>query len=260
MLVIAERINATSKRVARAMEERDEEFIAREARRQAEAGADFIDVNAGATPAGELESLKWAVGVVQQATDLPICLDSPSPDILRGGLEFIEGNTVMLNSATGEEAKMHSVLKLAAAADALVVALTMDDAGLPKTVDRRVEIAMRLVQAAEEAGIPRGHLYLDPCLQPISTNPEEAVACLESVRRIMTELEGVHTTCGLSNISFGLPNRNLINRTYLASLMSHGLDAAIMDPTDRGMMATVLTGEALMGRDEFCMNYLRAMR
>lgn len=260
MLVIAERINATRKSIARAMEERDEEFIAREARKQADAGAGFIDVNAGATPAGELESLKWAVKVVQQATDVPICLDSANPDILRAALELIEGDQVMLNSATAEEGKMMPVLELASEADALVVALTMDDTGLPKTADRRVEIATRLVEAAEEAGVPRDSLYVDPCIQPISTNPEQAVACMDAVRRIMAELEGVHTTCGLSNVSFGLPNRNLINRSYLAFLMAHGLDGAIMDPTEEGIMDVVLAGEALMGRDEFCMNYLQAMR
>ncbi len=260
MLVIAERINATRSSIARAMEERDAEFIAREARRQAEAGADFIDVNAGATPGSELESLKWAVGVVRQATDLPICLDSPGPEVLGAGLELIEGDPVMLNSATAEDGKMLPVMELAAEADALLVALAMDDAGLPGTAERRVEIAGRLVEAAESVGLPRDRLYIDPCIQPISTSADQAVACMDAVRRIMAEFEGVHTTCGLSNISFGLPNRKLLNRIYLACLMAHGLDGAILDPTEEGIMDVVVAGEALMGRDEFCMNYLQAMR
>ncbi len=260
MIVIAERINATRKRIARALDERDADRIAREARVQAEAGADFIDVNAASNPSQELDNLLWAVGVVQQATDKPICLDSASPDALRAALEVVGGGTVMLNSVTAEKAKMETVLPLAAEFGTGLVALTMDDAGLPSTADQRVDIAGRLVEAAKAAGVGPEQLYIDPCIQPLSTSPEQAPACLEAVSRIMAAFPGVHTTCGLSNISFGLPQRGLVNRTYLACLIMAGLDSAIIDPTAEGMMDAATAADALAGRDEFCMNYIRRMR
>jgi len=260
MLIIAERINATRRRIAQALRDRDARLIAREARRQAEAGADYIDVNAATDPASELDGLLWAVGVVREATDLPICLDSSNPDVLRAGLDAAGSGPVMLNSVTGEREKLARVLPLAADSGALLVALAMDEKGLPQTAQARLEIAARIADAADEAGIPRQRLYVDPCIQPLCTSPEQAQEVLSAVRRIMDELPGVHTTCGLSNISFGLPDRNLINRTYLACLIASGLDSAILDPTAEGVMHTVRAAEALAGRDEFCMNYISAMR
>jgi len=260
MLIIAERINATRRRIARAIQERDAELIAREARRQAEAGADFVDLNAGADPAREADDLAWALQVVLDNTDLPICLDSPNAEVLERGLQMLKRRPVMLNSTTGEKEKLRQVLPLAASSGALLVALAMDERGLPETTDRRVEIAARIVEAGGGAGIPPERIYFDPCIQPISTSPGQAAAVLEAIRRVRDAFPGLHTTCGLSNISFGLPARGLINRTYLACLIAAGLDSAILDPTAEGIMDTVRAAEALAGRDEFCMNYIQAMR
>ena len=260
MLIIAERINASRSRIAHALEGRDADLLAREARAQTEAGAHFIDINAGSDPAREIENLKWAVEVVRRNTDLPLCLDSPNAEVLRQGAELLKGGVFMINSVTGEEEKMAQVLPIAAESGALLVALAMDDRGLPDTAQRRVEIATSIVEAAEARGIERARIYLDPCIQPISTSPEQAEAVRLAVGEIMSALPGVHTTCGLSNISFGLPNRGLINRTYLACLIAAGLDSAIIDPTAAGMMDTIRAAEALAGRDEFCMDYIRAMR
>jgi len=260
MLIIAERINATRSRIAHALRWRDAGLIAREARAQAETGASFIDINAGSDPAREAEDLEWAVSVVQQATDLPICLDSSNPEVLRRGLELLSGKAVMLNSVTGEKAKLSAVLPLASESGALLVALAMDDRGLPDTAERRVEITGAIVRAAEAAGIGRDRLYVDPCIQPLSTSPDQARAVLAAILRIMAAFPGIHMTCGLSNISFGLPNRALLNRTYLACLILAGLDSAIVDPTSDGLMDAVRAAQALAGRDEYCMNYIRAMR
>ncbi len=260
MLIVGERINATRPAIARALAERDAEHVAHEARRQAEAGADFLDVNAGSDPARELEHLKWALEVVQEATDLPLCVDSADPEALRAGLELIEGESVMLSSATAEEGKMEEVIGIVADSGALLVALTMDDSGVPDTAGRRVEVAARLVEAAEAGGVPRDHVYVDPCVQPISTDARQGMEVISAVWRIVEAFPGVHTTCGLSNVGFGLPNRRLVNRTFLAQLIAAGLDSAIMDPTEKGLMETVRAAEALAGRDEFCMNYIRAVR
>jgi cobalamin-dependent methionine synthase I len=155
---------------------------------------------------------------------------------------------------------MKAILPLAAESGALLLALAMDDRGLPETAERRVEVATAIVAVAEKLGIDRGRVYVDPCIQPLSTNPAQAEAVRTAIGRIMQSLPGVHTTCGLSNISFGLPGRGLLNCTYLAGLIAAGLDSAILDPTAEGIMDTVRAAEALAGRDEFCMNYIRSMR
>jgi len=260
MIVIGERINATRKRIARAMAERDAGRIARETRKQQAAGANFIDVNAGSDPAREVENLKWAVGIVQDNTDLPLCIDSAGAEGFRAALEVIKGDDVMLNSVNGEPERMEQVLPIAAGAGARLVCLLMDERGLPTGVDDRMEIAAKIVKRAEGAGIGVERLYVDPCVQPLSTNPDQVGAVIETVRRVMTEFPGIHCTGGLSNVSFGLPYRSVLNRVFITLLVQAGLDACIIDPTEPDTMATVLAAEAICGKDDFCMNYIQGER
>ena len=260
MLVIAERINATRERIARAMKERDEDHIARETHLQDGCGADFIDVNAGSDPSKEIENLCWAVEVVQKNTDKPLCIDSAGAEGFRAALEVLEGDEVMLNSVNGEEEKLEEIFPIAAECNAKLVGLLMDDRGLPTTVDQRLEISERIIEEADKYDIGVDRLYLDPCVQPLSTSPDQSQAVTHSVERIMEEFPGIHTTGGLSNISFGLPYRSIINRVFLGILIEHGLDAAIIDPTEGDMMATVHAAEAVSGKDDFCMNYIQADR
>ncbi len=260
MLIIAERINATRDSIAQALEERDAEFLAQEASMQEECGADFIDVNAGSDPAKELENLTWAVEVVQDNTDLPLCIDSAGAEGFRQALEVVEKDDVMLNSVNGEKEHMKEIFPIAADSDARLVGLLMDDDGLPSGVDDRMAILDKIVTGADSAGIDVEKLYIDPCVQPLSTSPDQAPAVIETVERIMTEYPGIHTTCGLSNIGFGLPYRSILNRSYLCLLIGAGLDSAIADPTSRDLMATALATEALCGKDDYCMNYMQADR
>jgi len=260
MLVIGERINATRSRIAHAVRARDATVLAREAHVQTEAGADFIDVNVGCDPAREGEHLEWALPIVLENTHLPLCLDSPNPEVLQRGLRLVERRPVMINSVTAEPAKLEAVLPLAARSGALLVALTMDERGLPETADRRVEIAAHIIGAAREAGIGAERVYVDPCVQPVGTSAGQGMEVISAVFRIMQAFPGVHTTCGLSNVSFGLPNRALLNRVFLGCLIVAGLDSVIVDPTAEGIMETIRAAEALAGRDEFCMRYIRAMR
>jgi 5-methyltetrahydrofolate--homocysteine methyltransferase len=136
----------------------------------------------------------------------------------------------------------------------------MDDGGMPETADQRLAVVAALVARLEKEGVERDRIHFDPLIRPISTNPEQAREAIEATRRIMTEFPGVHTICGLSNISFGLPKRNLLNRAFLTLLIGAGLDGAIIDPTEPGMMSTVLATEALTGRDEYCLGYITAER
>jgi len=260
MLVIGERINATRDRVATALNERDESYIAKEVQIQEETGADFIDVNAGSDPSEEEANLQWAIKVVQDNTDLPLCIDSSTAELFEEALGLIEGDRVMMNSITAEEDKMESLLPLAAEHNADLVALTMGDGGMPETAEERVELTRTMVEAAEEHGVGEDKLYIDPCVQPVSTSPEQGPAVVEAVRKITDEFDEIHTTCGLSNVSFGLPYRNVLNRVYLAYLIEAGLDSAILDPSEHDINATILAAEALCGQDDYCMNYVQAAR
>ena len=259
MLIIGERINATRKRIGKAVANRDAAFIGREAKLQAEAGATHIDCNAGRNPEREIADLQWMIGVVQDAVDLPLCIDSPSAPAIAAALKSVRKKPI-INSVTAEKSKLEQVLPLVQEHGAHVVALCLGDGGMPDGVADRIRAAEQIRDAAAKRGIAADRLYFDPVIVPASTNPSEAVAAIETVRHIMKEFGGAHTTCGLSNISFGLPSRNTLNRTFLAMLLAAGLDAVIMDPTEPHMMSTALAGRAILGRDEWCMEYIKAGR
>lgn len=259
MLVVGERLNSTGKTVAAAIAGRDVEFVQRQARAQAEAGAGYLDLNAAAGMEREVEDLVWLVETVQRVVDIPLCIDSPNPDALAAGLAACR-LPAMVNSTTAETERAAAVIPLAARHGARLVALTMDDAGMPSTAGARLELAQRLVAMAGDAGIPADHVYLDPLVRPVASEPGQGVEFLEGIRLIRRHLPETHVICGLSNISYGLPNRKLLNRTFLALAIGAGLDSAIVDPLDRQLMATMYAADALMGCDEYCMAYITAHR
>ncbi len=259
MIVVGERINGTGKRVWEAVVARDVEFVARQARLQAEAGAHYIDANAGTDPTREPEDLAWLVQVIQQSVDLPVCVDSPNPEALAAGLRVHRGQA-LVNSASGERARLGPVLELAREHGARVVGLALDDSGMPATAQERLDIAVKLAEAAEAAGLAAGDLFIDPLVRPVGIENEQGAAVLDAVGAIREALPETHIICGLSNVSFQMPSRSLLNRTFLAMAMARGLDAAILDPLDRGLMAVACAGEALLGRDEMCLHYLQAYR
>jgi 5-methyltetrahydrofolate--homocysteine methyltransferase len=225
------------------------------AREQAEAGAHFIDVNAGTFLDRETESLCWLVDTVQAQVDLPLCLDSPNPAALAEAMKLHRGEP-MVNSISLEEDRFRSLLPVVTSRDCHVVALCMAEASMPTTVGERVEVGAELIAKLTREGVPIERIYVDPLIQPVSVDTGMGLAALGAIDRIMADFPGVNTICGLSNISFGLPQRRLINRGFLALCMAHGLSAAILDPTDKQIMSTVLSVEMLLGRDEYCENYI----
>ncbi len=259
MFIIGERINTSRKGVEEAVRRRDTEFIQGEAKKQAEAGADMIDANAGTLLSEEVEAMAWLVDTIQAAVDLPVSLDSPRPEALKIGLEHAERKP-MLNSITAETARLEACLPLLKMRDCSVIGLTLDDRGMPPDADRRVEVAKKLADEVTSAGIELSDLYVDPVVQPIGTDPNNGNILLEAIERILQELPGVHVTCGLSNISYGMPNRKLLNRTFLSLAMHAGMDAAILDPCDAKLMAVVRATETLLCIDEWGLNYVSAFR
>jgi 5-methyltetrahydrofolate--homocysteine methyltransferase len=258
MLIVGERINATRKRVGEAVQNRDAEHIKAEAVKQVEAGADFIDVNGG-IPGKETEFLPWLVDVVQEVVDVPLCLDSADADAIEAALPKCS-QPPMINSITFERERLEKVTPLVKEHGARVIALCLSDDGPPKSFEDRIEIAGRLVDRLTGDGVPLEHIHVDPCVFPISTGPEVGSWVLDAIAWIHTQYPGVHTICGASNVSFGLPVRKLLNAVYVAMLIARGLDSAIIDPCNNLTRACLLAAEALAGRDDFCTSYIEAFR
>ncbi|NPV28660.1 MAG: methyltetrahydrofolate cobalamin methyltransferase [Firmicutes bacterium] len=259
MIIIGEKINGTLTKVREAIAERDRDFIADLAQRQAEAGADYLDVNAGTSPEREPEDLKWLVEVVQETVDTPLCLDSPRPETLAEVLPLVK-RPGLLNSVTAEPGKPEKVFPLAAASGFGVVALTLDEGGIPKDAKTRVEIAERLISEGAKYGVKEENIYVDPLVVALATEHKATQVFLEATGEIKKRFPGVYIISGLSNVSFGLPYRRTINRTFLVLARAAGMDAAIIDPLDEELMATVWATELVLGEDPYCRNYLRYYR
>jgi len=258
-LVVGERINTSREKVQEAVVNRASLFIEDDVTKQEVAGATFIDVNAGARIGHEKEDMKWLLNVIQEVVSIPLCLDSPDPEVLEMAFGMVK-QPPMINSISLERKRYDTMLPFLKGKDCSVVALCMDDTGMPKNSEDVVERAGRLMEKLEGVGIKRENIYVDPMIQTISTDVKNGMMAMESVRGIMRGLPGVHTICGLSNISYGLPHRKLINRTFLTLLMAAGLDSAIIDPLDDKIMSTFKVVQMLLGKDDYCMTYLNSVR
>jgi 5-methyltetrahydrofolate--homocysteine methyltransferase len=259
MIIVGELINASRKAINAAIEAEDGAAISQVAKDQAENGADYIDVNAGVFVGKEADYVRWLVEKAQAETDRPCCIDSPDPAAIEAGLAVHKG-TAMINSISLEKERYDKLLPIVAGSGLKVVALCMSDEGMPETTEQRLSIADRLINSLVGNNVPIGDIYVDPLVQPVSTNTRFGVEFLDAVEKIMTQFKGVHTMCGLSNISYGLPARKFLNQTLMTMAIAKGLDGAIVNPLDKRMMACITAAETLAGRDDFCMNYLKAYR
>lgn len=259
MLIIGELINSSRNSVAAAIENKDSEFIKKLAKDQDKAGADYIDVNAGTFVGCEDRKVKWLVKTVQEATNKPCTIDSPDPAVIEAALEVHKG-IPMINSISLEKERCDKLLPVIAGTDMKIIALCMSDDGMPQTAEQRLKIADKLLNLLVKNNVKYENILVDPLVQPISVNKDFGPQFLYSIEELMKNFKGIHTVCGLSNISYGLPERKFLNRTFMAMAVSRGLDAAIINPLDRKMMKTITTAETLTGNDDFCMNYLKAFR
>ena len=259
MFIVGEKINTSIPGIPEAVERKDGVFIQNVARRQVEAGADVLDVNVGTRIHTEAEDMRWLVKIVQSAIDVPLSIDSPNPEAIRVGLKEHKGRA-MVNSITAEKKRVEDILPLLKEFRPGIVALTMDDEGIPQDGETRYRISQRLVELLTGAGIPEDNIYVDPLVRPISTDSEAGLVALDAIRKIKHSSKDIHVICGLSNISFGLPKRGLINRAFLLMAMAQGLDSVILDPLDRKMISLIKAGEALLSKDKYCAAYLRAFR
>lgn len=260
MIVIGEKINGTRKQVAQAIQERDADFIRDLAMRQYENGATYLDVNAGTLLQNEPEDMAWLVEMVQEAApEAIICLDSANDKALRAGI-LKTAKTPMLNSLSGEQFRIDTVLPLAREFKTELIVLPLGDSGIPRTSEGRMDIVRRLVTLTREAGLPDEKLFIDPLVMAISTGTENGNITLETCRAIREEFPAAHLTCGLSNISFGMPLRGVLNQAFMALLIQAGMDSVIINPDDRDLRGIMMAAETLLGRDRHCMNFNRAFR
>ena len=259
MLIVGERINTSREQVRKAVEKKDAAFIQTDVRAQLEAGAWIIDVNAGSGGGSELDDLTWLIDVIEDAVPARLSLDSSDPRCL---MEVVEKpqDIPMLNSITGEKARFEQTIPVIQKRECDVVALCMDDRGIPKDVEQVMEVAEKLIKGLEELGVRRERIYLDPLVRAVSTDSGAGLKAFEAIERISLEFQGVNTICGLSNISYALPRRPLINRTFLALAMRAGLSAALIDPLDKGIMGALRATMVLLGRDDYCLDYIKAFR
>lgn len=261
MLVIGEKINASNRSVAEAIARRDREFVASLARAEADAGADFININSGMKNVSqeyEAETMEWLVEVVQGATDKPLAIDSEVASLIEAGLGKYQGERLIINSVTAEPERLASIGSLAAEHHAWLVALAMGTNGIPSSVEERLEACEQIMTHLTRLGFMAEQIFFDPLILPIAVDSTQGIITLKTLEQIKSRYPGVNTILGLSNISYGLPRIGMVNRAFMLMAAYAGLDAVILNPLDTKMMSLIKVADMLTGKDASCRRYIRA--
>ncbi len=258
MIIIGEKINATRSEVREALENKNRSLIENLACSQVDAGANYLDINGG-DPNKEVEYVNWLIDVVQNAVDVPLCIDSTNTEAIKSALTKVK-HTPIINSISLEKSRLDALLPVVKDNDCSVIALLMSDDGLPSTADDRLKRAEELIGILKDAGRSEDKIFVDPCFLTIYTEQNAGIELLEGIRLIREKFPNIHISGGISNSSFGLPKRKWINLAYLVLAMGAGLDTCIIDPTVPGTMELVLASEVILGKDQMGMNYITKMR
>ncbi len=259
MIIIGEKINGSIPSVARAIAERDEDHIRNLAKAQTEAGATYIDVCASVPDEVELETMKWLIDLVQSVTDLPLAVDSPNPRTCVACMEYCKKPGI-INSVSGEGDKMDVVFPAIADTKWQVIALLSGNKGIPRTAKDRLDVFDEIMAKAKEYGIAPSRIHIDPLVEMLCT-AQDGIAMVEEVMSsIKQRYPSLHITGAVSNISFNLPKRKLVNQAFVVLAMKAGMDSAILNPLDQNMMGMIYATEACLGIDEMCIEYITAYR
>jgi 5-methyltetrahydrofolate--homocysteine methyltransferase len=259
MIIIGEKINGSIPSMGKAIAEKNEAHIQDLAKKQAEAGANFIDVCASVAEDVELETLKWMIDLVQDVTDVPISIDSPSAKICAAAIPFCK-RPGLINSVSLEGDKIDTVFPLIADSGWECVALLSDDTGIPKNAQKRLEVFDALMKKADQYKIAPNRLHVDPLVEMLCTSEDGIAKIVETMHKIKAQYPDIHLTGGASNISFNLPGRKFVNRAFIILSMNAGMDSAIIDPLNGEMIGLIYATEALLGMDDFCIEYINAFR
>lgn len=261
MIIIGEKINGSIPSVGQAIAERDDEIIRQRVSLQTVAGADFIDCAAGTEASLEYDAMRWLIDIIQQETETPICIDSPDASLLARLIsEGLVSRPGMVNSVSLEGTKCETVLPLIAGTDWSVIGLTCNDDGIPSEPEKRVEIAKKLIEKADKAGVALQKLHIDPCVMSMAVAPNSMSDFVYCVKAIHAFAPDVKVTGAISNVSYGMPARKYVNMSFMTSVVEAGLDSAIMDPTSQNMMGILYAAAALKGDDKGGRKYNRAYR
>ncbi len=259
MIVIGEKINGSIPSVGKAIAGHDEEFIKKLAKLQSDCGADYIDCCASVSEAVVAQTLEWMIKAIEDAADTPVCVDRPSPEICVEGIGMCSRPGIV-NSVSMEGNKTDVIFPVIADTKWNCIALLCDDTGIPKTPEKRIEVFKRILEEADKYGISHDRLFIDPLVVTLSTDEEAFTTFADTVRQIKEIDPDVHITSGLSNISFGLPKRRIINQAFMILAAQAGMDSAIMDPSNQMLTGAAYAADALLGNDEYCMEYIGAYR
>ncbi len=262
MIIIGEKINGSIPSIAEAIANRDADLIKSRAIAQTEAGATFIDCCASVPEAQEVETLHWMIDCIQEVTDLPISVDSPSPKVLSEAYKFCK-RPGLFNSVSGEGNKIDTIFPIMAQPenkDWQVIALLSDDTGIPKNAEDRLKVFDKIMAKAKEYGIAPERMHIDPLVEMLCTSENGIETNVEVITTVRKMYPNIHITAAVSNISFNLPARKLVNNGFAVLAMNAGLDSAILDPTNRDLLGLIYATEALLGKDDYCMDYIEAYR
>ena len=259
MIIIGEKINGSIPSTAKAIANRDETFIRDMAKKQAEFGAAYIDVNAGTRPELERETLRWLMDLVQDTVDTPLCIDSSDVDVILEMLPLAKCPG-MINSVSEEHSKCERLMPKIAESEWKLIALTCDTNGIPSEAKDKFKIASTIIDKAKSYGIAQSRMFIDPLVMTIGSVQTSLLSFNEAVKMIKDKYPDVHITSGLSNISHGMPYRKIINQGFLMLAMAAGMDSAVMDPISVDMRAALYTANMLLGQDMFCMDFINAFR
>lgn len=256
-IIIGEKINPTGrKKLAAALTEGNLDFVRQLAESQVAWGADVLDVNVGTPGLDEVAAIRKVIELVTSVVSVPLCLDSGNPEVLAAGLA-VAGGKPLVNSVSGEEKRLTSVLPLVKEHGAAVIGLTMDDNGIPKTAEERVAVAEKIIERAVRTGIPVEDIIIDPLVLTVGSDSQAALVTLQTIELVRKEFD-VNINLGASNVSFGLPDRLSINQAFLALAIQLGATCSITDPTKLG--ATIKASDLLLGRDENSLRYIKYFR
>jgi 5-methyltetrahydrofolate--homocysteine methyltransferase len=256
-VMVGEKINPTGhKKLAAALTEGNDDYVREIALRQVAWGADVLDVNVGVPGIDEPVIIKKVIELVVSVTDVPLCIDSGNPDVLRTGLAAAPGKP-LVNSVSGEEGRLASVLPLVKDRGAAVIGLTMDDNGIPKSAEERVVVAEKILERAAKLGIPAEDVIIDPLVLTVGSDSKAGLVTLQTIELLRKNL-GVNVNLGASNVSFGLPDRPSLNQAFLAMAIQAGATCAITDPVKLG--AAIRASDLLLGRDDYSMRYIKYFR
>ncbi len=259
MIIIAEKINGSIPSVAKAIAEKDDEFIRNLAKVQTEAGADFIDVCASVDTAIEVETMKWLIDLVQGVTETPVAVDSPDARVCAEAMKFCN-KPGLVNSVSLEGDKIEVIFPVIADTKWQCAALLCDDKGIPKTAEKRLEIFGRIMDKAKEYNIDPSRLHIDPLVEMLCTSEEGINMIVDVMKNIKKQYPAVHVTGAASNVSFNLPARKMVNQAFVVLAMNAGMDSVILDPLNKDMRGLIYATEALLGNDEYCIEYITAYR